>query len=58
MVAVVGCFLGIHSTEAIGVLSRYGNKNEQDYKIYKHGRVRKSYSVRISYSVLEEALSQ
>ena len=30
MVAVVECFLGIHPKVAIGVLSRYGNQNEQD----------------------------
>ena len=27
---VVKCFLGIHSTETIGVLSMYGNQNDQD----------------------------
>ena len=48
MVAVVEFFLGMHPTATIGVLSRYGKQNEQDYKIYKHGRVRKSYRVRIS----------
>ena len=58
MVAVVECFLGIHPTAAIGVLSRYSNQNEQDGNIYNHGRVRKSYRVRISYSVRWEALSQ
>ena len=47
MVAVAECFLGIHRTEPIGVLSRYGNQNEQDCKIYKHGRVSKPYRVRI-----------
>ena len=42
MVAVVECFLGIHPKVAIRVLSRYGNKNEQDWKIYKDVTVRKS----------------
>ena len=51
-------FLVIHPTEAIGDLSRYGNQNEQDFNIYKHGRVSKSYRVRISYSVRGEALSK
>ena len=51
MVAVIECFLGMYSTADIGVLSRYGNQNEEDCKIYKHGRVRKSYRIRISYSV-------
>ena len=41
MVAVVECFIVIYSTSYIGVLSRYGNQNEQDCKIYKHGRVGK-----------------
>ena len=57
MVAAVECFLGIHPTSAIGVLSRYGNQNDQDCKIYKHGRVSKSYRVRVSYSVWGDALS-
>ena len=51
MVAVVERFLGIHSTVAIGVLSSYGDQNNKDFKINKHGRVGKSYRVRISYSV-------
>ena len=38
MVAVIKYFLGINSTSAIGFLSNYGNQNEQDCKIYKHGR--------------------
>ena len=38
--------------------SRYGNQNEQDCKIYKHGRVRNSYRVRVKYSIRGEALSQ
>ena len=58
MVAVVECFLGIYPTAAIRVLSRCGNKNEEDCKINKHGRVKKSYRVRISYSVGGEALSK
>ena len=58
MVAVIECFLGIHSTAAIGVLLMDGNQNEQDCKVYKHGTVGKSYRVRISYSVQGEALSQ
>ena len=58
MVAVVEFCLRIHPTAAIGVLSRYGNQNEQDFKIYKHGRVSKPYRLRVSYSVLGEALSQ
>ena len=58
MVAVVECFLGINSTAAIAVISRYGNQNEQDCKIYKHGRAGRSYRVRISYSVYGEELSQ
>ena len=33
------------------VLSRYGNHNDNYFNIYKHGRVSKSYKVRISYSV-------
>ena len=51
VVAVVKCLLGIHSAAGIRVLSRHGNQNDQDCKIYKHGRVRKSFRVRISYSV-------
>ena len=58
MVAAVKCSLRIHSKTAIGVLSRYGNQNEQDFKIYKHGRFRKLYRVRVSYSVQRGAISQ
>ena len=58
MVNVVKCFLAIHLISSVGVISRYGNQNEQNCKIYKHGRVSKSYRVRISYIVRGEALSQ
>ena len=57
MVALVKFFLGIHPTAAIGFISMYGNQNEQDCKIYKYVKVRKSYRVIISYSVRGEALS-
>ena len=58
MVADVESFLGIHPTAATGVLSSYGNQNEQDCKIYKHGRVSKSYRVRTSYILQGGALSR
>ena len=58
MFSVISCFLGIYSTAAITVLSKYGNQNEQDCNIYKHVRVSKSYRVIISYSIRGEALSQ
>ena len=58
MVSVVKCFLGINAIAAIEVISRYGNQNEQDCKIYKHGRDGRSYRVRISYSVRVKKLSQ
>ena len=51
MVAIIECFLEIHSRASIGVLARNVNQNGQDLNIYKHGRVRKSYRVRIAYSL-------